>query len=138
MITTILNKNTALDNEPLHIKKGETFKSVYNKFINYNVDVLPVTNSENKLIGIITIQDILRFSNNLLNNPGGKTFSKLERSHMNSEHLMRKPFSVKISISKNKIKDIFVFERIALLPVVDDQNILINTITPIDLLESCI
>jgi len=50
----------ALVTEPFSVHEDETFTGIFRKFAQYNLRILPVVDDDNKIIGVISIDDVMK------------------------------------------------------------------------------
>ena len=108
--------------DPVTIQRGRTVRDALEMMAEYHIGGIPVVDSENHLVGIVTNRD-LRFEKNQ---------SRLIDEVMTSEnlvttHVMTDLFSASDILQENKIEK---------LPVVDDENHLIGLITYKDITKA--
>ena len=105
------------------VREDYTIKEVIEKFETDNDRVAIVVNENNKVVGIVSQGDILRAITR-----GVNIFVQVNQIIANSFlHLYNKDME--------KAKDIFVKKRISLLPILNEENELVDVITIADIFE---
>lgn len=106
-------------------------KKIFNKESFHH---LPVVTDGQKLMGIISKEDVAKIAYVLSLNTGGRTFSEKEYQALRAEDLMTKyPLTLDPDDSIGLAADIFLANKFHALPIVED-DVLIGLVTAHDLL----
>ncbi len=108
--------------DPVTIQRGRTVRDALEMMAEYHIGGIPVVDSENHLVGIVTNRD-LRFEKNQ---------SRLIDEVMTSENLV----TTHVKTDLFSASDILQENKIEKLPVVDDENHLIGLITYKDITKA--
>ncbi len=108
--------------DPVTIQRGRTVRDALEMMSEYHIGGIPVVDSENHLVGIVTNRD-LRFEKNQ---------SRLIDEVMTSENLV----TTHVKTDLFSASDILQENKIEKLPVVDDENHLIGLITYKDITKA--
>jgi IMP dehydrogenase len=108
--------------DPVTIQRGRTVRDALAMMAEYHIGGIPVVDSENHLVGIVTNRD-LRFEKNQ---------SRLIDEVMTSENLV----TTHVKTDLFSASDILQENKIEKLPVVDDENHLIGLITYKDITKA--
>lgn len=108
--------------DPVTIQRGRTVRDALDMMAEYHIGGIPVVDSENHLVGIVTNRD-LRFEKNQ---------SRLIDEVMTSENLV----TTHVKTDLFSASDILQENKIEKLPVVDDDNHLIGLITYKDITKA--
>jgi IMP dehydrogenase len=108
--------------DPVTIQRGRTVRDALDMMAEYHIGGIPVVDSENHLVGIVTNRD-LRFEKNQ---------SRLIDEVMTSENLV----TTHVKTDLFSASDILQENKIEKLPVVDDENHLIGLITYKDITKA--
>jgi len=109
--------------EPITIKPNQTVKEALEIMANYKISGVPVVDSKNKLIGILTNRD-LRFLHK-------KDYSKPVEQFMTKAPLI----TAKEGITLDEAKEILQRHKVEKLPVVDEEGRLKGLITIKDIVK---
>lgn len=108
--------------DPVTIQRGRTVRDALDMMAEYHIGGIPVVDSENHLVGIVTNRD-LRFEKNQ---------SRLIDEVMTSENLV----TTHVKTDLFSASDILQENKIEKLPVVDDDNHLMGLITYKDITKA--
>ena len=120
----------------ISLKVNENFRTVPQKFKEFNIRHLPVVDEDHKLVGLITQRDLYKIQPPRRLIDGEWHYDDEMLDSFVLEHVMRKdPFSMNTKESIGEALLQMVHNKYGCIPIVDDNKILIGIITQIDILK---
>jgi CBS domain-containing protein len=133
MITSTVAVSDIMTKHVLFAKPGQAFAEVARLFAEMDIHHLPVTNEDDKLVGIISANDVMRgFSRRLFNSPDGSI--PLDQSLTVADLMTSNPVYLTPANSIQKAAELFARHRIQCLPVVEGTRV-VGIITTRDLVK---
>lgn len=117
------------------VRPDDTARKVREVFKTHSFHHIPVTDSGEKLIGIISKEDFFRIAYLLSLDSTGRTYTNKVYEHLSAEQFMTKyPVQLDPDDSIGLAADIFLANKFHALPIVED-GVLIGIVTSHDLLQ---
>ena len=133
MITSTVAVSEIMTRNVLFAKPEQMFAEVARLFAEMDIHHLPVTDADEKLIGIISANDVMRgFSRRLFNTTDGSI--PLDQSLTAADLMTSNPVYVVPANSIQKAAELFARHRIQCLPVVEGTKV-VGIITTRDLVK---
>ncbi|HMQ50057.1 MAG TPA: CBS domain-containing protein [Saprospiraceae bacterium] len=124
-----------MTHHPITVNASEKVSKVQEIFRDYDFHHLPVVQQGNKLIGIISKEDVAALTYLMSMNTSGVTFSKNEYQHLLASDIMTKsPLTLDPDDSVGLAADIFLANKFHAVPIVEDGE-LVGIVTTHDLLR---
>ncbi|MCB0635345.1 MAG: CBS domain-containing protein [Lewinella sp.] len=127
--------STIMTRELTTVTEDATLAHVKKIFEKHHFHHLPVVKEGQRLVGIISKEDFSRTAYMVSLNTGGKTFSKLEYTHISAKSMMTTyPVFLEPEDTIDLAADIFLANKFHALPILDDGQ-LVGIVTTHDLIR---
>jgi len=123
-------------NDPVVVSQNETLQKVINVFKTTGLSHLLVSNENEKLVGVISKEDILKRVYYLVNETSGKTYSSFVKNSLKAfEFMTSDPINLKPDDSVEYAVELLLQKEFHCLPVIKDDKA-IGIVTSYDLLKA--
>lgn len=124
---------------PVSIASGSSLKESLRIMRKEKVSHLIVRSTDNKLLGVISKQDVMDSLFSLISRTTGKTYTALELEALTAYDIMiSNPYSLTEDSSAKEAAQLLVEHKINCIPVVDKTNTIVGVITSYDILKDSI
>jgi len=122
---------------PICVRNNDTYVQVLDKMKHHEISHIPVINNGDKLVGIISNNDLLKRSKKLLTETTGTTYSNLHLSSLEAENFMTSDvITVKSSDSIDLAIEILLQKKFHCVPVVNHNDKVVGILSSLDILKS--